>query len=275
MKTKLLLVVNVLLIAAVLLSACAPAAAPAPAQAPAQSQPAQAQPTEKPAEAKPTDAPQPTETPKETTITIWHQWDGKYLDSITQVFKDYEAAHPGVKIDLSKPEQVQEALQVAVPAGEGPDIIGWANDRIGDQALIGNIVALDDFGMTADALKATYEPAAVSGVTWNGKTWALPESQEGIALIYNKDVVKEEDLPKDLDDLLAKAEAFQKDNPGKVLVCNSGFGASDAYHLAPIYFGNGVPSFVDDQGKAYLNTPEAVNGAEWLSKMAQFSLKTS
>src|SRR5262245_49614778 len=43
---------------------------------------------------------------KETKITIWHQWDGKYLDAITQVFKDYEASHPGVKIDISKPEDV-------------------------------------------------------------------------------------------------------------------------------------------------------------------------
>ena len=147
---------------------------------------------------------------KEVTIKIWHQWDGKYLDAITQAFNDYTAAHPNVKIDLSKPEDVANALNVAIPAGEGPDIIGWANDKIGEQALKGNIVNLDDKGITMDFLKATYEPAAINGVMWQGKTWALPETQEGIALIYNKDVVTDKYLPTDplnFDDLYAKAEA--------------------------------------------------------------------
>src|SRR5690606_26106377 len=110
---------------------------------------------------------------------------------------DYETAHPGVVIDLSKPEDVKNALTVAIPAGEGPDIIGWANDAIGEQALIGNIVALSDYGITSDFLSSTYEPAAVNGVTWMGSIWGLPETQEGIALIYNKDLVTDEYLVKD------------------------------------------------------------------------------
>ncbi len=129
-------------------------------QAPAQTAPTQApaeptkapEPTTAPEATKapePTQAPEATKAPEATTapaagdaktITVWHQWDGKYLDAITAVFKDYEAAHPGVKIDLSKPDDVANALQVAIPAGQGPDIIGWANDKIGTLALNGNIV---------------------------------------------------------------------------------------------------------------------------------------
>ena len=66
-------------------------------------------------------------------------------------------AHPNVYIDLSKPESPDQALAVAVPAGEGPDIMGWANDQIGTQALKGTIVPLDTYGITQDFLKTVME----------------------------------------------------------------------------------------------------------------------
>ena len=56
-------------------------------------------------------------------------------------------------------------------------------------------------------------------MTWQGKIWGLPETEEGIALIYNKDLVPDKYLPKDptnFDDFLAKATAFATDNPGKL-----------------------------------------------------------
>lgn len=272
MSKKLLTLVSVLLIAVFLLAACKPAATPTAAPV------TPAEPTSAPAEATtaPTKAPEavPTEPAMEkTTITIWNQWDGKYLDAITAAFNDYETAHPGVVIDLSKPEDVKNALTVAIPAGEGPDIIGWANDAIGEQALIGNIVALSDYGITSDFLSSTYEPAAVNGVTWMGSIWGLPETQEGIALIYNKDLVTDEYLvkdPLDFDGLLAAAIKFKKDT-GNPLICNQGFGANDAYHMSPIYFGFGVPAYVDEEGKAYMDTPEAIAAAEWLKKLSAVS----
>ena len=212
-----------------------------------------------------------TVTEEPVTITVWHQWSGDYLTAIEQAFKDYTAEHPNVTIDLSKPEDTSNALSVAIPAGEGPDIIGWANDQIGTQALAGNIVALNDYGVDLTFLNTTYEPAAVRGVVWQDKIWGLPESQEGIAFVYNKAMVTDEYLPTDpmdFDDLLAKAQAFNTAT-GKYLVCNQALGNPDAYHAAPIYFGFGVPEYVDDQGKAYLNTPEALAAGNWLVEFSK------
>lgn len=269
MSKKFVTILSVLLVAVFVLAACQPAATPTEevvAPPPAEATKAPVEPTAVPAE--------PTAVPMtETTITIWNQWDGKYLEAIEQVFNDYEAANPGVVIDLSKPEDVKNALTVAIPAGEGPDIIGWANDAIGEQALNGNIVAVSDYGITADFLSSTYEPAAVNGVTWMGSIWGLPETQEGIALIYNKDLVTEEYLPADpldFEDLYEKAKKFQEDT-GNVLVCNQAFGGNDAYHMSPIFFGFGIPAYVDEEGKGYLNTPEAIAAAEWLKKFATVS----
>jgi arabinogalactan oligomer/maltooligosaccharide transport system substrate-binding protein len=306
MNRKFWYLISFLLIASMILAACAQQATPT--SAPAPTQPPAVEPTQPPAE-QPTTAPAPTEAatsapteapttaPTEAStasmgtftpqiskapdctsgqtynITIWHQWDGAYLDAIQQAFTDYSTMYPCVTIDLTKPDDVQSALKTAVPAGEGPDIIGWANDHIGDLGLLGVIVDLDQFGVTQDFLNSVYEPAAVKGVVWTNKIWALPETQEGIALVYNKDIVDDQYLPtdpKNFDDLLAKATQFQTDK-GFPLVCNQGLGGSDAYHAAPVYFGFGVPSYVDDQGNAYMNTPEAYAAGDWLVKFSKVS----
>jgi len=279
MSKKVMLVVSLMLIAVFVLAACQPSATEAPTQG-AQPQPTEAV-QEQPTEAAPVES--PTEAPTEAaaaggdavTITIWHQWDGKYLDAITQAFKDYEADHPGVKIDLSKPEDVANALNVAIPAGEGPDIIGWANDKIGEQALKGNIISLSDLGIDTAFLESTYAPSAVAGVQWQDQIWGLPETIEGIALVYNKDLVTEDYLPSDpadFADLLAKAEKFQTDKQ-LPLICNQGFGANDAYHMSPIYFGFGVPTFISEDGTVNLDTPEAIQAATWLADLSKVSLQ--
>ncbi len=210
------------------------------------------------------------------TISIWHQWDGKYLDAITAAFNDYMTANPCVTIDISKPEDVSAALTTAVPAGEGPDIIGWANDQIGTQALAGNIVPLNDYGIDVAYLESNFQPAAVAGMQYAGSVWGLPESQEAIALVYNKAIVTEEYLPTDPMDfaaLLEKATAFQT-AMGFPLICNQAFtgtGGGDAYHSAPPFFGFGVPSYVDEEGNAYLDTPEALAAGEWLAALSKVS----
>jgi len=225
--------------------------------------------------AQPTATLAATNTPAPVTITLWHQWDGAYLDPITAVFKQYMTDHPNVTIDISKPNDVTASLKVAIPAGQGPDIIAWANDQIGSNALAGNIVPLDDLGVTQDFLKSTYEPAAVSGVIWTGKIWALPETEEAIALVYNKDLVTADYLPTDpnnFDDLLAKAKKFYTDK-NMPLFRNQGFKGGDAYHIAPVFFGFGVPQYVDDTGKVTVNTPEALKAMQWLVSIEPYLFK--
>ncbi len=208
-----------------------------------------------------------------TTITIWHQWDGAYLTAILAVFDQYEADHPGVVISLAKPYDMQATLRVAIPSGSGPDIIAWASDQIGNLVKQNFILDLDQLGVTPLWLSSTYEPAAVAGVTYLGKIWAIPEYQEGIALVYNKDLVSSTYLPAfpyDFTDLREKAQAFLSDTK-KPLICNQGFPGGDAYHIAPVFFGFGVPGYIDELGNANLNTPEAISAGIWLSTMPSLS----
>lgn len=271
MKKRLLaLTISVLVL--LLVVACGGPPAATPEQMPEETAPPAAE--QMPEETAPPPAEEEAAMPEEqVTISIWHQWSGDYLNTIEEALNGYTDDHPNVKIDISKPEQVSDALRVAVPAGEGPDIIAWANDQIGALALAGNIVPLNDYGIDMAMIEDTYEPAAVTGVVWQDKVWGLPESQEGIAIVYNKDMVDEKYIPEDpmdFDALLANAQAFYEET-GSYLVCNQGLGNPDPYHAAPIYFGFGVPSYVDDEGNAYMDTPEAIAAAEWMTKFSEYA----
>lgn len=260
MTKKMLTFISIVLAAGLILAACAPQetpTTPAPPAAPGETPAA-------PPAAPPAD---------QVTITIWSQWEGTYLGAIRQSFQDYEAQHGNVTIIIEEIENVAEALRVAIPAGEGPDIIGWANDQIGNQALVGNIVSLEQYGIDMAFLEQNYEPAAVNGVIYQDQIWGLPEAQEGIAMVYNRAVASEADFPADpldFDGLLESARSFREANPNTYLFCNQGLGTNDAYHVAPIYFGHGVPEYVDDDGNVYLATSEAFAAGEFINQLRPY-----
>lgn len=204
------------------------------------------------------------------TITVWHGWEGIYLEAYASLAQEYSLAHDDVEIELAKVDELSDALAVSIPAGEGPDIVQWVQDQIGRNALVGNIVPLDAWIDTV-YLDAHFEPAAAQAMVWNNQIWGVPESQEGIALVFNRALVDEEDLPApgDFEALYQKAQAFRQAHPDKYYLCNQGLGDSDAYHVAPIYFGHGMDQyggFIDEHGKVYLDTPEALDAARWIEK---------
>jgi arabinogalactan oligomer/maltooligosaccharide transport system substrate-binding protein len=287
MNKKLYLLLVAMLAMAMLLVACGggettpePEAQPTEAAEEPTEEVMEEEPTEaaeEPTEAaeEPTEAaPEPTEAAEEpagTTVTIWHGWDGTYYNEIEAVFNEYEEANPGVNIELVRQDNLSDAMAVAVPAGEGPDILAWVQDQIGRNALVGNIVPITEWVDEA-YLNENFEPAAANAMVWQGDVWGIPESQEGIALVYNRELVSEEELPTDPTDfegLLALAQEFRDANPDKYLLCNQGVGVNsqDAYHVAPIYFGFGGDDevgYVDDEGTIFLNTPERLEAANWL-----------
>ena len=286
MRMMRIFLVNLLLVVAVSLAACTGRTneIPAPTEPPVihEATTVPIAPTETPATQitlEPTAAPTITAAcPEgEKILTIWHQWDVQHLESVIAALGDYtDNINPCVEFELFRHEDMTQDLRVAIPAGGGPDIISWSNDQIGNQAMKGHISDLGQLGIDVAYLESNFEPAAAAGVQYDGSIWGLPESQEGIALVYNRDFVPLEYLPTDPMDfaaLLEKATAF-KESTGKYLICNQAFTSSvgsDAYHAAPVFFGFGIPSYVNDDGVVYLDTAEALAAGEWLASLSAVS----
>ncbi len=205
-------------------------------------------------------------TPK---IIIWHQWDDSYLPEYQAIVQEFNMAHPDMAIGLVKVDDLWGALSTAIPAGEGPDIVAYANNPIGEWASAGYLAPLDQW-VDLSYMNANFEPAAAEGVIWNDQIWGIPEFQEGIALVYNRDLITDTDVPapSDFTGLLANAADFQFTHPGQYYLCNQGLGGYDAYHAAPIFFGQDVNEYggyIDEEGTVYMTTTEAISAAQWIS----------
>lgn len=199
------------------------------------------------------------------TLRLW-MFSNALTIGETAVLNAYLAAHPDIAITLYNPSDLMGELAAAAP-GDLPDIIFYQNDAMPMLLLEHYLTPLDAYGVTQASLQAEFEPAAVEAAVYGNRAFAVPHLQEGIALVYNKDLVTGDYLPDDpfdFADLAAKAVQFKADYPTKTLICNQGFGGNDAYHVAPIFFGFGIPDYIDGNGAIYVNDPRAVSAGQWI-----------
>ncbi len=256
--------------------AAAPTSAPA-AEAPTEA--AMEAPTEAAMEeptAAPADSTTPTEQPTEapvalgsgsTKIVVWHGWQGDYYTAIEKIFSDY-AAQNNVSIELVRQADLSNKVSVAVPSGQGPDVIAWVNDQIGKNALSGLIQPLDQYGITPDYLKQNFTEVAANGMIYDGQAYGVPESMEALTFIYNKALISEADLPKSTDELIAKAKEYNGTDK-YLFVYNA---KNDAYFSAPWWQGAGV-QLVTPEGTTELNSDNAVAAANLIKSFTEIMPK--
>lgn len=172
------------------------------------------------------------------TITIWHNWQGSYLDAKKAIFDAYHAQYPNVTINLVHQDDLATKVTTAVPAGQGPDIIAWVDDVIGKFVKLEVIKPIDGLdGVDMSYMNSNFSKPAVDADTFEGKIYGMPETVEAITMIYNKDMVSEAQLPKTSDDLLTFAKSYQTQHAGKYgVVWNT---RNDAYFNAPWIYGFG------------------------------------
>ncbi len=223
--------------------------------------------TAAPAADEPT--PEPTAAPVAlgsggTKVTIWHGWQGVYLEEITKLFGEY-AEENNITIELVRQAQITDKAQVAVPSGQGPDLLGWVNDQIGNFALSEIIVPVDEYGINADYLQQNFTEVAANAVTFDGKIYGVPESMEALTFIYNKALIQEGDLPKDTDALLAQAKEYNAANSGQYLFVYNA--RNDAYFAAPWFQGAGV-EIVNGEGETTLGSEAGVAAGQLIQQFS-------
>ena len=248
------LALHLLFLAGLVLAACGPKATPEPT------------PTFPPSETPvPTPTATPTPPPEPATITLWHTWEGEALEQAQAAFADYMALHPGVQVVLEHVPDLANRVLSAIPAGEGPDILAWSSEHLGRMAEMGLIRPLE--GWVAPAyLEEHYEPVALQAVTYKGKVWALPASLETLTLVYNRALVAEGDLPRDTEELLARAQAWGAEHPGTFYFAYNA--RNDVEFAAPWIYGAGG-YYIAEGPSVGLNTPGGLAGLELIARFRE------
>ena len=187
----------VLLVSALILGACQGAIKPAETQAPA---------------------------PEETTLVVWDQF---YRDVESQVMdtlnKEFEAAHPGVKIErvVKTLDDLKVTLKLALTEANGPDVaqVNQGRSDMGAMVEAGLLLPLDSYLAKYNWSSAfSTSVASRNSFTNDGKTfgtgslYGVSPTAEVVGVFYNKTLFKKHkwDVPttfEDFEALLAEIKA--------------------------------------------------------------------
>lgn len=194
------------------------------------------------------------------TLTVWESDNGPD-QFIQQAGEAYTKLHPNVTIKYVHVELGDASGQIALdgPAGVGPDLFAAPHDKLGELVNSGHVAAT----LSPDKIKGQVLGACSQALTYNGTMYGYPVSAETYALFYNKDLIKESELPKTWEDLASFSKGFNAANPGKY-----GFimDVGNAYYTIVFVTANGNRLFGasgTDTSSSNLNTADAVKGMEF------------
>lgn len=220
------------------------------------------------------------------SVMAWGSDEDK--SSLKAIVDAYSAEFPEVKIDFQSGDCAVDlaACKQLIAGGTMPDVVIPHNSGIALESDLGILANLDPF-IERDGLDMSrFAPAAVSGVQYNGSTWALPMGYHIEVMYYNKDLFDAAGIaypPSDgsytYDDVREWAKKLTKDASGKVSG-DAGFDADNVVQWGlynwpnslngydPVLLANGG-SVVDlnDPTKCTIESPAAVKTFQFLQDM--------
>ncbi len=137
-----------------------------------------------------------TDTAEETTLTMWtiatesDSFHQPYLDAI----KDYEAANPGIKINMEtfENESYKTKIKSAVAANELPDIFfTWAGGFSEEFVESGKVMELDS---VYSNYSADLPETALNNTTYNDKLYGVTMTTPVSVIWYNKAMFDEQGI---------------------------------------------------------------------------------
>ncbi|MDF1602562.1 extracellular solute-binding protein [Nocardioides sp. YIM 152315] len=147
-----------------------------------------------------------------TTITWWHNSNNEPgMGYYEQVAKDFEADHPGVKIEISAMahEDMVDKLDAAFQAGDIPDVyMERGGGELADHVEAGMVKDI------SDSAAEEIEKIGGSAGGWqiDGRTYGLPYSIGVVGFWYNTELFEQAGItepPATMDDLIADVGKLQ------------------------------------------------------------------
>jgi maltose/maltodextrin transport system substrate-binding protein len=143
-------------------------------------------------------------------LLLW--MDGERARTLLPIIKSFEN-HFGIKVTTQSPPSIVDGFLTAAQCSQGPDIVFWAHDKVGEWADAGLISPID----VRKDFRDQYFPKAWEAVTYKNQIWGYPIGLETTTLIYNKKLL-DGPPPTRLSDLPAIDAQIKKEHPGVVSI---------------------------------------------------------
>ena len=195
---------------------------------------------------------------EDKTILKFSSWGSRTEYSILkEIISEYEKNHPNIKIEfIHVPENYFRKLHLLYAAKTPPDVV-FINNTFAPLYIKANL--LEDLSEYFD--EKIYFKSSIDCFKYDNKLYAIPRDISNLVLYINKDIIKNPQNIKTLDDLK---------NYSKKYTTKNRFGLN--YEENPLfwlyyleYFNGGILS---DNGKTIIITqPESIKGIEFYTNM--------
>ena len=202
-------------------------------------------------------------TTENITLKVWES-SGETEEFIKKAGEAFTKKYPNIKIQYENVEVGDANTQIALdgPSGVGADVFATPSNTIGELVTGGHILAVTN----EEDVKGKVAASCESAVTYEGKIYGYPVSDETYALFYNKELVKE--APKTWEEVENICKEFNGNGKYGII-----WNVGDAYY-SPIFTGlNGNKLFGADGTDAtnsYMNSDDAVTGMTYFQSFRKY-----
>src|SRR3954449_2169210 len=195
------------------------------------------------------------------TITVWAM--GAEGDNLPKLTKDFEAANPGVKVQVTAIpwDAAHDKFTTAITAGKTPDVAMVGTTWMGEFA---SSDALDPTPAQID--KSAFFEGAQKTTEVNGTSYGIPWYVETRVVFYRSDLAKKagyDTVPTDWQGLHDMAKAMQTKAGAKWGIGLQAGGEGSWQTLMPFAWSDGA-DLTKDGGKAYnFDSPEILKATKY------------
>lgn len=228
---------------------------------------------------------------KKVEITVWLDDEGgEYAKALIEAFNQTpEGKDITVIFRHEGTVESRDRLKTYGPTGGGADVFQFPHDHIAPAILEDLVFALPEstrelvesrsHEIGAQIAKAQYDDTTNTygpGSEAVERLFAMPTSVESVGLYYNKKLISEEDVPKTMEDLIAKAEVWNQQllddgsgrtnlEAGRPYFTTSSHWA-DSYFMQGFYSAHGYQPFgetLDDKNNVGFESDEMKSALTW------------
>ncbi|OEV02453.1 extracellular solute-binding protein [Streptomyces oceani] len=174
------------------------------------------------------------------TVTYWDTSNDAEKGTYKKIAEDFEKKHPKVDVKYQHVNFGDANAKFKNAAGGGesggaPDVMRTEVAWVADFANLGYLAPLD--GTPALQNQDDYLKAAASSTKFEGKTYAVPQVTDTLALFYNKRLLKEAgvEVPSTLGEMKTAAKKIKQKSGATGLYLRG----DDPYWFLPYLYGEG------------------------------------
>jgi N-acetylglucosamine transport system substrate-binding protein len=237
-------------------------------------------------EQKPVETGKPAE---EKVLKIAGLNGGYGADHWKELASKFEAANPGVKVQLTLEKNIADVLRPQIQAKNVPDIIylsvgseGKLTDTLIKEKAIKDISDVLEMQVPGESVKVKqkivpgFTDTLITNPYGDGKTYLAPLFYSPCGLFYNKALVgegKKYPLPKTWDELLALGETAKKDGIALFTYPTTGYFDAFFYALLNEVGGAGLFNKAMNYDVSAWSSPEATKAFDLVGKLAKYTHK--